>query len=232
MSVRDVFPEAEAFVIGEHALDGQLDEAAEHHLRRVARVRPGDAVAVGDGRSTVQLARLSASGIELRGQPVAIDAHVYPLTVGFGLLKGDRNDLVVQKLTESGVDVIQPLQATRTVVRWSPEQRSHHVARWQAIVRSAAQQCWRPTLPTVCSIEESTSWVAGSRAGRAEAGATCLDRRFDQLLVGPEGGWTAEEFADVAPVSLGPYTLRGETAAIAAGVTLALWRMRHERNTR
>ena len=231
MSLRSDFPDARAFAVGAAAFGGSLDDATDHHLRRVARLRPGAPILVGDGQGSVRRARLLIDGLEFADDPVAVEKPSYPVTVAFSVLKGDRNDLVVQKLTEAGVDVIAPLVAVRTVARWSPEQRHHHVERWRAIAVAAAQQAWRPWLPTISEVADSAAYSPGDGSARAEPSAPVFGGEWHHLLVGPEGGWDTSEFADFPETCFSPHTLRGETAAIAAGVVLTLWRMRKECNT-
>src|SRR5690606_27772741 len=79
------------------------------------------------------------------------------ITIGFGLVKGEKADLIVQKLTELGVDRICPFRAERSVVRWDDDRAARAVSRWRLVARSAAMQCHRPWLPTV---EEVTDFAA------------------------------------------------------------------------
>jgi len=147
-----------------------------------------------------------------------------PLAVGFSLVKGDRPELVVQKLTELGVDRILPLAAARSVVRWDPERAQRGVARLRQVAREAAMQCRRTRLPDVGDVAPVAAAAAALRGG----GGLCQQDGSDgpslerpALLVGPEGGWDEAELACGLPlVGLGPTTLRAETAAIAAAVLL------------
>ena len=231
MGLRERFPAAKAFVVGPAAFAGTLDSAAEHHLRRATRLRPGDYVLVGDGAGSVRLGELgSGAELEWQGDVVAVSGPTVITTVGFSLLKGDRNDLVVQKLTEVGVDVIQPLVASRTVVRWSEQQRLHHAKRWVEIARGAVQQAWRPVLPTVAPVVDAADYAVPVGAARSDLDGDPHAPAGSTLLVGPEGGWSEGEFGSLPRVGLGPYTMRAETAAIAAGVALSLWRLSSKSN--
>ncbi len=69
------------------------------------------------------------------------------LTVGFALVKGERPELIVQKLTELGIDRIVPFVAERSVVRWDGDRAAGHVERLRRVAREAAMQsrrCWLP----------------------------------------------------------------------------------------
>jgi len=155
---------------------------------------------------------------------VADPAPQPPVTIGFALVKGDRPELVVQKLTELGVDRILPLAAARSVVRWDPERAARGVARLAHVAREAAMQCRRSRLPEVGDVVTVAAAAAALReiGGLCEQGGTEVPSlRRPALLVGPEGGWDgAEEECGLPLVGLGDATLRAETAAIAAAVLI------------
>lgn len=143
------------------------------------------------------------------------------LTVGFALIKGDRPELVVQKLTEIGVDRIVPLQTARSVVRWDGAKVAKAVGRLRSVAKAAAAQCHRPHLPEIAEVAPAAELLRDGDAALAARGGGTLTDRHRTVLVGPEGGWAPEELGHGAPtVDLGPHVLRAETAAIAAGVLL------------
>ncbi|MEO5678297.1 MAG: RsmE family RNA methyltransferase [Acidimicrobiales bacterium] len=210
-------------------LDGLgLAPADAHHLGRVLRLRPGELVGASDGQGRWRTCVVAARGDDVRlaaTGPVTVDDAPEPaVTVGFSLVKGDRPELVVQKLTELGVDRILPLAAARSVVRWDDERTRRGLARLRLVAREAAMQCRRSRLPEVAPL--ATVATAAHDLGAQGAlcdqdGAQPLTLRRPALLVGPEGGWDDAEAACGLPtVTLGPTTLRAETAAIAAGVLL------------
>ncbi len=227
-------PVAWAFV---DDLDGPgLTTDDAHHLGRVLRLRPGEAVGVSDGAGrwrscTVVAGAGSGAGsgaadvrLEPSGDIVTVGAPDPPVTVGFSLVKGGRPELVVQKLTELGVDRILPLAAARSVVRWDPERAERNLARLRQVAREAAMQARRPRLPEVAPVTTvaATAEALGAAGGLCQQeGSAALTLRRPALLVGPEGGWSPEELdCGLAAVDLGPTTLRAETAAIAAAVLL------------
>lgn len=204
-----------------------LASADAHHLGRVLRLRLGESVGVSDGAGRWRPCVVAVAGdvrLEPVGPVVAEPAPQRPITIGFSLVKGERPELVVQKLTELGVDRILPLAAARSVVRWDPERALRGVVRLRQVAREAAMQARRVRLPEVADLE-TVVWAAQA-AG--PGGALCdqgghsplgLDR--PTLLIGPEGGWDPAELGCGLPrIGLGPTTLRAETAAIAAAVLL------------
>ncbi len=200
----------------------ELERDDEHHLRRALRLRDGDALTIGDGRGRWRTARLGAS-LESTGPVEVVPALAPPLTVAFALVKGDRPELVVQKLTELGIDRIVPLRAARSVVRWDEAKEAKAIERLRAVARAAAVQSHRPHLPEVADITEPAALVRDHGPGLALAARDGVRLTADvvTLLVGPEGGWDEAERSLGAPlVGLGANVLRAETAAIAAGVLL------------
>jgi 16S rRNA (uracil1498-N3)-methyltransferase len=207
------------------------DEA--RHLVRVMRCRVGDEVVAFDGRGTSWRARVASIGrdeavLDLGAAVVEAATRDAPLTLAVALPKGDRQKWLVEKLTELGVPRLVPLVTTRGVAEATPAA----VERLGRSVIEACKQCGRDTLMAIAEPRTVAEVVA---AHRATGGIVVADRGgaplagFDRpvvALVGPEGGFTAEELAAVEAaggrrVSLGPHVLRIETAAIALAARLA-----------
>jgi len=203
-----------------------LDSGDHHHLVRVLRLVPGSDVTACDGAGRWRPCRLTdGPGLETAGPPVCEPRPEPPITVAFALVKGERPELAVQKLTELGVDRIAPFVAGRSVVRWEPARADRQVERWRAIARQAAMQCRRTWLPEVAPVATFDSVAALPGAALADATGTrpTLDRPV--VLIGPEGGWTpGERMSGLPVVRLGAHVLRAETAAITAGAVLTALR--------
>jgi len=203
-----------------------LTDLEAHHLGRVRRLRPGDRLTVGDGRGRPRPVRF---GDELApaGDVVEAPRPAPAVTVAFALTKGDRPELVVQKLTELGVDVVVPFVAARTVVRWDPAKADRNLDRWRAIAREAAAQAHRAWLPEIRPVArfDEVAGLPGAAVARPDGAAPSL--AHPAVLVGPEGGWDDAELAAALPgVRLGAHVLRAETAAIVAGALLTALRDR------
>ena len=199
-----------------------------HHLGRVLRLRHGDPLVVGDGAGAWRPARFGAS-IEPTG-PIEHAAPAVPaIGVAFALTKGDKPELVVQKLTELGVDRIVPFRAARSVVQWDEPKAQKAVTRLRTVARAAAMQCHRPWLPRVELVGELGPLLAEPGAALADRGAgpPSLDRPL--MVVGPEGGWSPAEREEavrhgVPSVTVSEHVLRAETAAVTAGALLTALR--------
>lgn len=202
-----------------------LSDDDHHHLSRVRRVRSGDDLILGDGAGRWRRARFAGPEPEVDGPIVTEESPEPPLAVAFALVKGSRPELVVQKLTEVGIDRIVPFVATRSVVRWDDQRAGQNHRRLEKVSREAAMQSRRARLPEVFEVVDFDTVAALAGACRADRGGTPLGLGHPTVLVGPEGGWApAEADVDLPVVSLGLGVMRAETAAIVAGGLLVALR--------
>ncbi len=219
-------------------LDDVLAEGAElpgtaaqaHHLGTVLRRGAGDAVVLfnaRDGEFAATIAHIRRDrctfALGARRRAAAPEPDLRLLVAA---LKRDALDWVVEKATELGVSVIQPVTTRRSVVD------RVNVERLAAIARGAAEQCERlsvpvlhPVLPLHAALD---AWdgapllVGAERRDAAPIRGVAATLRLPcGWLVGPEGGFDPGELdvatrrAFVTPVALGPRILRAETAAVA-----------------
>jgi 16S rRNA (uracil1498-N3)-methyltransferase len=230
---------------GKIADHGECHVAAvqAHHVIHVLRLQAGAPLTLFDGRgreSPALIKRIDKSGLTLTVSGPREVSRESPLQVVLaqGVSSGERMDYTVQKCVELGVTAIQPLITQRSVVRLNSERAEKRVAHWQAIAASACEQCGRNVLPQVLPVQPLMKWLGSPIDGaryllspQSDTGLRNLVRPQSALtlLIGPEGGWNAEEtaaahLAGFLPLTLGPRVLRTETAAPAALAALqALW---------
>lgn len=209
----------------------RLDEAARHYLHDVLRLEPGGTVEVFDGAGGLYDGRIGPGFEALAlGPRRAAAAGGAPVQLAFALAKGEKVDLVVQKATELGVSRITPWEAHRSVVRLEGKRAEERARRWRRIAEEAARQCGRADVPEVRGPASLGDLVAELPPGHLPVifhgeGSVPVDRLPPAAgvvaIVGPEGGLTdaelgALERAGAVRASLGPRTLRAETAAIVA----------------
>jgi 16S rRNA (uracil1498-N3)-methyltransferase len=196
-----------------------------HHLERVRRIRADEIVTVTDGRGSWRPCHLVGGALVEAGPVTSVERPSPSVAVGFAVVKGDRPEWVVQKLTELGVDRIVPLHTERSVVRWTGDRAERHLERLRTIVREAAMQSRQVWLPVVEPVTELADAVTVRGACFAEPGGGPLTDATTFVLIGPEGGFSpAELTAPIPRVGLPGGVLRAETAAVAAGVLLATLR--------
>jgi len=215
-----------------------------HRLRTVLRLTPGDRILLLDNTGfaypteILSLQRGSAQG-RVWGRESACGEPRLHLSLYLCALKAGKIEWVLQKGVEIGVSRFAPVISSRTIVR--PAQKiTRKFERWRAIIREAAEQCGRGRLPELAmplawaaALKDATGlrlmpWEENAGGGTTLGAALAAVAPTDacSLLIGPEGGITADEAAQAADagwqaVSLGPRILRAETAAlVAAGLIL------------
>ncbi len=195
-----------------------------HHLERVLRVRLGDPLTIADGHGRWRTALLGEAPTPT-GPVIEQPLRSPKLTIAFALVKGAKPEVVVQKLTELGIDRIVPFRAARSVVQWDDAKAAKAVARLRAVARAAAMQCHRARLPEIAEVASFDQLASepGAVLADRDGSPPTLDR--PTVLVGPEGGWAPEERTCELPrMTVGEHVLRAETAAITAGALLAALR--------
>ncbi|MGX1973256.1 16S rRNA (uracil(1498)-N(3))-methyltransferase [Streptomyces kronopolitis] len=218
-----------------------LDGPEGRHAVSVRRLRTGEEVVLTDGRGTGAHGTVAAveGKDRLTVAVTALRAEEAPqptITVVQALPKGDRGELAVETMTETGVDAIVPWPAARCVTQWKGERAAKALGKWRATAREAGKQSRRLTFPRVAD-PLTTKQVAALLADADfaavlhEEGSTPLataelpDRGSIVLVVGPEGGVSPEELAAFAeagarPYRLGTTVLRTSTAGTAATALL------------
>lgn len=215
----------------------RLDGPAGRHAATVRRLHAGEALLLVDGAGGAARAAVSAAHRDALDLDVA-EARREPrpvprLTVVQALAKGEHAERAVDLLTEVGADEIVPWAAARSVVRWDGERAMRARARWQATADAAAQQSrrrWWPAVAPVATTAEVAALVRDAAVGvvlheGADRQLAALDVTAAPsivLVVGPEGGITADELAELGgcPCRLGREVLRTSAAGIAAAAAL------------
>jgi 16S rRNA (uracil1498-N3)-methyltransferase len=201
-----------------------------HHLGNVLRRGVGDGVRLfnatdGEWAARIAFLRKDRARFALETRLRAPSPEP-PLRLLVAPLKRDPMDWLVEKATELGVTLIQPVVTRRTVAERS------NTARLAAIARSAAEQCERLSIPDVqdaAPLHRVLDAWDGAKLVVAMERTLAAPLRDSVallssplcLLVGPEGGFEGAELDDlrrrafVVPAALGPRILRAETAAVA-----------------
>jgi len=203
----------------EHVEEPTLDKENDHHLRKVLRARGDEEIVVTNGRGSWALARVTARGLELSGD-VHLDPAPQETTIYLTPLKGDRSEWAVAKASEVGISRVVPLMAERMVVKFKGDAREKILSRWRRIGAEASGQS-RRTYDVVIEEPMNVADVPAS-VGVADFGGSGFWGGLSGVAVGPEGGWTSEEWGSARRrVGLGPTVLRAETAGVVASTLLA-----------
>jgi len=212
-----------------------IGQAERHHLR-VRRTEPGSMVRLLDGAGGWGEGALEADGIRVvrAGQWERPAPRI--LAVGAG--DRDRFGWLAEKAAECGVTDLVPLETERAV-SVSGRVRASHVEKLGLRAREAIKQSgalWAPRVHPPIGLDDCLARYPGGIRWLADAGGaapTAVPRDVAALtMIGPEGGFTAEEraralTAGLQPVALSRQVLRFETAAIAAAILMNLPEVSH-----
>ncbi|GAA2989594.1 16S rRNA (uracil(1498)-N(3))-methyltransferase [Streptomyces drozdowiczii] len=233
--VVEQLPDAKEFV---------LDGPEGRHAVSVKRLRTGEEVVLTDGRGRwapgVVRAAEGKDRLVVGLEPVHEEpAPAVRITVVQALPKGDRGEVAVETMTETGADGVVPWQAARCITQWKGDRGLKSLAKWRGTAREAGKQSRRVRFPDVADLA-TTKQVAGLLAAADFAAVLHEDRDYDSeplatvalpdageivLVVGPEGGVSPDELAAFTAAGartcrLGPSVLRTSTAGTAATALL------------
>lgn len=215
-----------------------LDQSEAHHLR-VRRAREDEGVEVLDGSGLTGTGRLVRVGSDWMVEIQSALRQPAQAQVTLAVAAGDRDRFtwMAEKAVELGVSTIVPLETARTA-GVATRLRNAHREKLRRAVLEATKQCgaaWAPTIEPSLALEEflarpiqGIGWLADPAGAPPPA---TLDDTPLTAVIGPEGGFTAEERAALVsagyrPVALGANTLRFETAALAAAAAAGTARLR------
>ena len=230
------------FIHAQDVMDGivTVTDPLLTHISKSLRAKPGDFLLFNDDqghRYHTTVEQITKQNLKARIQRVETPSPCTrpPIILAQALLKGEKMRWAIQKATELGVSVILPLITDRVILKLTGKQRETHQARWKRIALEAAQQSERWTLPTILPIQtlqellktsgkNQTIFMAEREEGPSLLTVPCPTKESDEgitVIIGPEGGWSAEEVEAAqshhcAFASFGKEILRAETASMAA----------------
>ncbi|MDE7322212.1 MAG: 16S rRNA (uracil(1498)-N(3))-methyltransferase [Lachnospiraceae bacterium] len=224
-----------------------------NHIKNVIRLKAGDEISVSNGvdgkdyRCGITVINDTEILCELRfikEDGVELSSKVYLFQ---GLPKGDKMELIIQKMVELGVYEIIPVAMKRCVVRLDAKKVKSKTARWQGISEAAAKQSKRSVVPKIQDVmnyqdalkyagdmdvklipyemEDILEGSTGMEGTKKLIDSLANGQRI-AIFIGPEGGFEASEIQaamdlGMKPITLGRRILRTETA----GMTVMAWIM-------
>lgn len=220
------------------------------HLTRVLRLGVGDDVAVFDGRGREFLAKVASAvrrdvQVQLLARVEPAPEPAVPLTLVQAVLKGEKMDEVVRDAVMLGVAAIQPIITKRTESTVAALLKTSRLDRWRRVALASVKQSRRAVLPDIRVPLTLDNYLDEPPAAlrlmlveptaHSDVEALSIAQQMNApptdaaVLIGPEGGWTAEECANARAhgarlVTLGHRTLRADAVPIAAiSVLQFLW---------
>ncbi len=220
----------------------RLEGREAHHALQVLRLKRGEKVTVLDGVGAELLCEVESAGKGLVALTVKERKASTPSACAITLLvavpKGKIIEGIIQKAVELGARRIVPLLTERVVTQLDEEGAESKMEKWQQVAIEAIKQCGALWLPAVAAPQTIGEFLAREeKLELALVGSLQTERRHPRewiqafetrhgrkpqsaaAWIGPEGDFTLEELkaiehAGAKPITLGPLTLRVETAAI------------------
>lgn len=217
-----------------------LPASVAHHIH-VLRLSPGAEITLFNGDGMEYLAHLLTVDKRHASACIVVQADrnvelPFEITLAQALPESSKMDWIIEKAVELGAAAIQPLASQRCVVRLAAERLEKKQAHWQGVIVAASEQSGRNRLAHLNELDDFHHWIGrqsmqkrillSPRGGQSlSAWVRHQPPQALALMVGPEGGFTAQE-EDVAIargalcLSMGTRILRTETAGLAALATL------------
>lgn len=208
-----------------------------HHIKKVMRMKMGEKIRIVLEKKVyiAILVLLNEQSIEAEiiEQGVSDSELSVQVNIALALLKGDKIEYAIQKLTELGMYKFSPWIADRSIVKIDEKNVSKKIKRWQKIAKEAAEQSKRMLIPQIQKpmsfqklseeLEKYDCIYLASEIDYQEAKQIAKNTNLYHnilLIIGPEGGFSSRELnfltkkKNIEIISLGKRILRAETAAI------------------
>lgn len=206
-----------------------LNDNDLYHIKKVMRMNDNDKIEV-VYNSELYLCALEDTKAKIIKKEETNIIKKPNITLVIPLLKEQKMDLILQKATELGVDVIMPTIMSRSIVKLDGEKEIKKIERWQKICKEASEQSKRLDIPLVTKISkfEDLKSLEGvkltcSTSEKSQNLKNYLKnlKNYDRiiLVIGPEGGLSKEEEQylkeiDFTSISLGDRIMRVETVPL------------------
>jgi RNA methyltransferase, rsmE family len=225
-----------------------IDGEDVKHISKVLRYGQGDEIEVCDSNGHEYICRIESIDKTRIDLSIVDEVDInresrIRVSLYQGVPKSTKMDIILQKLTEAGVDEIVLVNTKRSVVNIKGDKADKKFDRWERIIYEAAKQCKRgliPKLRGILTFKEALEdmekndinicpYEVEKSLGIKEALQTDQVKRILEnkdevrvgIFIGPEGGFAEEEnemvkAAGIASVTMGPRIFRTETASIVA----------------
>lgn len=225
-----------------------IDGEDVKHISKVLRYGQGDEIEVCDSNGHEYICRIESIDKTRIDLSIVDEVDInresrIRVSLYQGVPKSTKMDIILQKLTEAGVDEIVLVNKKRSVVNIKGDKADKKFDRWERIIYEAAKQCKRGLIPklrgilsfkealedmgkndiNICpyEVEKSLGIKEALQTGQVKKILENKDEVRVGIFIGPEGGFAEEEnemvkAAGIASVTMGPRIFRTETASIVA----------------
>ena len=225
-----------------------IDGEDVKHISKVLRYGQGDEIEVCDSNGHEYICRIESIDKTRIDLSIVNEVDInresrIRVSLYQGVPKSTKMDIILQKLTEAGVDEIVLVNTKRSVVNIKGDKADKKFDRWERIIYEAAKQCKRGLIPklrgilsfkealedmgkndiNICpyEVEKSLGIKEALQTGQVKKILENKDEVRVGIFIGPEGGFAEEEnemvkAAGISSVTMGPRIFRTETASIVA----------------
>ncbi len=218
----------------------QLSNDESHHLVSVNRARSGDPVSVFDGQGQEWESELTEANKRkaiLTGKRFIQNTPLsYEIALAQAIPKGKGLEGIIRKATEIGIQHIFPLASERTESKVRTDRQDTKSEKWLTAAIEGAKQSGNPFLPQIHPVQDLSHFLENGAQqfslkliASLQSDSVSLKTAIDStgviptgiFLVGPEGDFSDREYHQISssgflPITLGPYVLKCETAAVYA----------------
>lgn len=208
-----------------------LENSDIHHIKKVMRCKNNDKIEIVYDKKVFlcnidEIETMKLSIIDSYEEDRESNVN---LTIALSLVQEQKFDLILQKLTELGVNNIIPLKTERSIVKIDKQKEEKKKTRWESICKEASEQAHRVTIPKIEKIINMNELLNYKKQQNLICSLTDKTQPLEEYLnkdtkeilfvIGPEGGFSNKEENFLIqngflPTTLGKRVLRVETAAI------------------
>ena len=189
----------------------KIEGDLHHHLANVLRIKVGESFIVSDNEnnefvSVVEKISSRDTIILLKDFYYREDFQYPETTLFFSVLKGDKNEEIIQKCTELGIDNFVPVITKNTIIKIDNENGDKKLKKWQLIAKESSMQSGRFKIPKVLPIinfndiesyTPNSFKIVGLLEKKSKSFINLLNeiKKFDRVsfFIGPEGDFTKDE---------------------------------------
>lgn len=210
-----------------------LEKDDLHHIKNVMRNKSGDLIecVYNEKLYICKIEDLNTTNVLIVEEREENNELQMEVTIAIALVKEQKMDLILQKLTELGVSRIIPLKMERSIIKLDDKKFEHKKERWQKICKEACEQSKRNKIPEITNLmtiddlknlDIEHKFICSTKTPQNLVNNYLQDiNKYAKIIftVGPEGGISEKEEEKLIsynfiPISLGSRIMRVETAAI------------------
>lgn len=210
-----------------------LSDSDCNHIKKIMRMKNKDIIEVVFDKHVYQaeIIDIDKVSIKLLDEININNDLVVNVTIAQALVREQKWDLIIQKITELGVHEIIPLSLERCNINIESSKEKKKIERWNSICKEASEQSFRNYIPNITNVMKLNELVKLNHDLKLFCSTIEIDnhlkkvlqnnKKYDNILIviGPEGGLTDKEEQlmieqGFISVSLGKTILRTETAPI------------------